>query len=98
LKLTPETAMGRMNQKRQNIRSTKEKYLETEDEDITPMGSGERKHLVFSVVLEQGQIYTELKGNFPTRSSKGSNRLMICYSYDASYIWPIAMKYKSSAE
>jgi hypothetical protein len=42
LKLTPETAMGHMHQKRQNIWSTKEKVLETEDEDITSMGSGEK--------------------------------------------------------
>jgi hypothetical protein len=47
LKLTPATAMGHMNQKRQKIRSTKEKVLETEDEDITPMGLGEKTHLVF---------------------------------------------------
>jgi hypothetical protein len=98
LKLTPATAMGHMNQKRQNIRSTKEKVLETEDEDITPMGSGEKTHLVFAVVLDQGQIYTDLTGNFPTRSSKGNKGLMICYSYDANYIRPIAMKSKSGAE
>jgi hypothetical protein len=42
LKLTPATAMGNMNQTRQNIRSTKEKLIETEDEDINPMGLGEK--------------------------------------------------------
>jgi hypothetical protein len=98
LKLTPATAMGHMNQKRQNIRSTKEKALETEDEDITPVGLGEKTHLVFAVVLDQGQIYTDVTGNFPTRSSKGNNGLMICYSYDANYIRPISMKSKSGAE
>jgi hypothetical protein len=98
LKLTPATAMGHMNQKRQNIRSTKEKELETEDEDIIPTGSGDKKHLVFAVVLDQGQTYTDLTGNFPTRSSKGNKGLMICYSYDANYIMPITMKSKSSAE
>jgi hypothetical protein len=98
LKLTPAAAMGHINQKRQNILSTKEKLLETEDEDIIPMGSGEKTHLVFAVVLDQGQIHTDLTGNLPTRSSKGNNRLMICYSYDANYIRPIAMKSKSCAE
>jgi hypothetical protein len=62
------------------------------------MGSGEKTHLVFAVVLDQGQIYTDLTGNFPTRSSKGNNGLMICYSYDANYITQIAMKFKSGAE
>jgi hypothetical protein len=42
LKLTPATAMGHMNQKRQKIRSTKKRLLEQEDEDITPLGSGEK--------------------------------------------------------
>jgi hypothetical protein len=41
LKLTTETATGHMNQKRQNIRSTKEKFLDPENEDITPLGLGE---------------------------------------------------------
>jgi hypothetical protein len=97
LKLTAAADMGHMNQKRQNIRSTKEKLLEAEDEDITPLGSGEKTHLVFAVVLDEGQIYTDLIGYFPTRSSKGNNGLMICYSYDANYIRPIAMKSKSGA-
>jgi hypothetical protein len=35
LKITLATEMGHMNQKQQIIRSTKEKILETEDEDIT---------------------------------------------------------------
>jgi hypothetical protein len=39
-----------------------------------------------------------LTGAFPTRSSKGNNGLMICYSYDANYIRPIAMKSKYVAE
>jgi hypothetical protein len=98
LKLTTATDMGHMNQKRQNIRSTKEKLLESEIEDITPLGSGEKTHLVFAVVLDQGQIYTDLTGSFPTRSSKSNNGLMICYSYDANCIRPSVMKSKSGAE
>jgi hypothetical protein len=71
---------------------------ESEYEDITPQASGENLHLVFAEELDQGQIYTDLTGNFPVRSSKGNNVLMICYSYDANYIRPIAMRYKSGAE
>jgi hypothetical protein len=89
--------MGHMNQKRQNTPSTKERFLEQEDEDITPLGSGEKTHLVFAVVLDQGQIYTNLTGSLPTRSSNGNINVMICYSYDTTYIRPIAMKYKSGA-
>jgi hypothetical protein len=90
--------MGHINQKRQNNRSTKPKLIAQGDEDITPLVSEEKTHLVFAVVLDHGQVYTDLTGAFPTRSSKGNNGLMICYSYDASYIRPIAMKSKSGAE
>jgi hypothetical protein len=97
LKLTPATAMGHMNQRHQNTRSTKPKLIAQDDEDITPLGSEENTHLVFAVVLDHRQVYTDLTGAFPTRSSKGKNGLMICYSYDANYIRPIAMKSKSGA-
>jgi hypothetical protein len=55
LKLRPATAMGPMNQKRQKIRSTKEKILETEDAYITPMGSSERhtKFLQLSLIKDK---------------------------------------------
>jgi hypothetical protein len=98
LKLTPATAMGHMNQRCQNTRSTKPKFIAQDDEDITPLGSEEKTHLVFAVVLDHGQVYTDLTGAFPTRSSRDNNGLMICYSYDANYICPIAMKSKSGAE
>jgi hypothetical protein len=65
---------------------------ESEDEDITPSGKGGKTHLIFAVVLDQGQIYTDLTGNFPARSSKGNNVLMVCYSYDEKYIRAITMK------
>jgi hypothetical protein len=80
LKLTPATAMGHMNQRRQNTMSTKPKLIAKDDEDITPLGSEEKIHLVFAVVLDHGQVYTDLTGAFPTRSSRGNNGLMICYS------------------
>jgi hypothetical protein len=42
LEMTPATAMGHMNQKRQNIHSTNKKVKsESEDEDNTPSGTGE---------------------------------------------------------
>jgi hypothetical protein len=91
--------MGHMNQKRQNIQSTNKKVkAEPKDEEITPQGSGEKTYLVFAVVLDQAQIYTDLTGTFPARSSKGNNVIMVCYSYDANYVRPIAMKSKSGAQ
>jgi hypothetical protein len=98
LKLTPATTMGHMNQRRQNTRSTKPKLIAQDDEDITPLGSEEKTHLVFAVVLDHGQVYTDLTGAFPTWSSRVNNGLMICYYYDSNYIRPIAMKSKSGAK
>jgi hypothetical protein len=101
LELTPVTTMCHMKQKLQYIISTNTKVKsesEDEDEDITPQGSGGKIHLLFAVVLDQGQIYTYLTGTFPARSSKGNNVLMVCYYYDSNYIRPISMKSKSGAE
>jgi hypothetical protein len=67
-KLTPATAMGHMNQRRQNIRSTSKEPVEktpTQDTDL-----GTKTHLVYAIVVNQGQLYTDLMGKFPVRSSR----------------------------
>jgi hypothetical protein len=69
------TAIGHMSQKRQNIRSTSKEMQVTsdlEDEVVTPIATGEKTHLVHAVVIDQGQLYTDLTGRFPVRSSKGN--------------------------
>jgi hypothetical protein len=50
LKLTPVTAMGYMNQRRQNIRSTSQNSItsDIEDEAVTPSGLGTKTHLVYN--------------------------------------------------
>jgi hypothetical protein len=99
--MTPSTAMGHMNQKIQNIRSTSkitQVKSDLEDEAVTPPGTGEKIHVVYKVVIVQGQIYTELTGRFPLRSSKGNWYVMVVYSFDCNYINPVAMKSKSESE
>jgi hypothetical protein len=101
LKMTPATAMGHMNQKRQNIRSTSqivEVTSDLEDVSVTPVGTGEKTNLVYTVVIDQGQLYTHLTGRFQVRSSKGNWYFMIVYSYDCNYIKPVAMKSRSASE
>jgi hypothetical protein len=68
LKLTPATAMGHMNPRRQNIWSTSKKPRVDHPTPDTDMGS--KTHLVYAVVVDQGQLYTDLTGKFPVRSSK----------------------------
>jgi hypothetical protein len=92
LKLTPTTAMGHMNQKRQNISSTSKEVKITsdlEDATVTPAGMGYKTDLVYAVVIDQGQLYTDLTGRFPQRTSKGNWYIMAVYSFDCNYIKPV---------
>jgi hypothetical protein len=79
LKLTPATAIGHMNQRRQNIRSTSKNLItsDMEDEAVTHAGLGTKTHLVYAVVVDQGQLHTDLTGTFPLRSSKGNWYVMM---------------------
>jgi hypothetical protein len=74
LKLTPVTAMGHMNQRLQIILSSYKNPVtsDIEDESVTPAGSGTKIHLVDAVLVDQGQLYTDLTDKFPVRSSKGN--------------------------
>jgi hypothetical protein len=86
LKMTPATAIGHMNQHRQNIRSTSKVSItsDIEDKTVTPSGLGSKTHLIYAVVIYQGQLYTDLTGRFPVRSSKGNWYVIICYSYECN--------------
>jgi hypothetical protein len=69
LKLTPTTAMGHMNQRRQNIRSTSKAppvQQQSPDPDL-----GSKTHLVYAVVADQGELYTDLTGKFPGPIQQG---------------------------
>jgi hypothetical protein len=100
LKLTPATTMGRMNQRRQNIRSTSKTPVTTNIDDITTTDTNvaTKTHLVYAVLVDQGQLYTDLIGNFLVRSSKGMSYVMVCYVYDCNYVKVVPMKSRSSSE
>jgi hypothetical protein len=95
LKLTPVTAMGHMNQRRQNIRSTSKAPIEKQQPPDTDLGSN--THLVYAVVVDQGQLYTDLTGKFPVRSSKGDSYVMVCYIYDCNYIKVVLINSRSAS-
>jgi hypothetical protein len=88
LKITPAIATGHLNQRRQNIQYTSKTTItsDMEDEAVTPAGLGSKTHFVYTVVVDQGQLYTDLSGKFPVRSSKGNWYVMVCYSYDCNYV------------
>jgi hypothetical protein len=96
LKLTLATAMGHMNQKRQNIRSTSKAPIEKQQTPDTDLGT--KTLLVYAIVVNQGQLYTDLTGQFPVRSSKGNSYVMVCYIYDCNYAKVIPMKSRSASE
>jgi hypothetical protein len=96
MKLTPATATGHMNQRRQNIRSTSRAPTEIQRLPDTDLGT--TTHLVYAVVVNQGQLYTDLTGKFPVQSSKGKYYVMLCYIYDCNYIKVIPMKSRSASE
>jgi hypothetical protein len=96
LKLTPSTAMGHMNQRRQNISSTSKTPIA--DEPTADKNLGTKTHPVYAVLVDQGQLYTDLTGKFPVRSSKGNSYVMFCYVYDCNYVKVIPMKSRSASE
>jgi hypothetical protein len=95
LKLTPATSMGHMNQRHQNIRSTSNTPIE--EVPTTDTNLGTNTHLVYAVLVDQGQLYTDLTGKFPVRSSKGNSYVMVCYVYDCNYV-KVPIKSRSSSE
>jgi hypothetical protein len=86
LKLTPATAMGHMNQRRQNIRSTSKAPTDRQQSLDTDLGT--KTH----------QLYTDLTGKFLARYSKGSSYVMLCYIYDCNNIEVVPMKSRSASE
>jgi hypothetical protein len=69
-----------------------------EDETVTPADLGSKTHLVYAVVIEQGQLCTDLTGRFTVISSKGNWYVLICYSYDCIYMKAVTMKSRSAYE
>jgi hypothetical protein len=96
LKLTPATVMGHLNQRRQNIRSTSKATIEKQPTPDTYLGT--KTHLVYAVIVKQGQLYTDLTGKFPVRSSKRNSYVIVCYIYDCNYVKVISMKSRSASE
>jgi hypothetical protein len=100
LKLTPATAMGHMNQRRHNIRSNSKTPIKTTIENVTTTDTyfGTKTHLVYAVLVDQGQLYMDLTGKFLVRSSKGNSYVIVCYVYDCNYVKVVPMKSRSTSE
>jgi hypothetical protein len=100
LKPTPATAMGHMNKRHQNIRSTSKTPITAAIDNVpaTDTNLGTKTHLVYAVLVDQGQLYTDLTVKFPVRSSKGDSYVMVCYVYDCNYVKVVPLKSRSASE
>jgi hypothetical protein len=63
LRLTPATDMGHMNQWLQNIRSTSK--ASNEKKQLLEKDLSTQTHLMYVVVANRAQLYTDLTGKFP---------------------------------
>jgi hypothetical protein len=59
---------------------------------------GTKTHLVYAVVADQAQLYTDLAGKFAVRSSKGNSYGMFCCIYDCNFMKVVPMKSRSASE
>jgi hypothetical protein len=73
-------AMVHMNQRRQHIRSTSKTPITSDIEDFTTnnTNSGTKSRLVYAVLVNQGQLYTDLTGKKSVSSSKGNSYVIVC--------------------
>jgi hypothetical protein len=85
-----------MNQRRQNTQSTSKAPIGIQPTLDTALGT--KTHLVYAVVVDQGQLYTYFTGKIPVRSSKGNSYVMVCYIYDCNYVKVIPMRSRSASE
>jgi hypothetical protein len=53
---------------------------------------------MYAVLVDQGQLHTDLMEKFQVRSSKGNSYVMVCYVYDCNYVKVIPMKSRSASE
>jgi hypothetical protein len=53
---------------------------------------------MYAVIVDQGQLYTDLTGKFPVRYIKGNSYVMVCYIYDCNYVKVVSMKSRSASE
>jgi hypothetical protein len=99
LKLNPAATMGHMNQRRQNIRSTSKNPITSDIEDIaaTTANSGTDTPRVYAILVDQGQLYTDLMGKFPVRSSKGNWYVIVCYIFYCNYVKVVPIKSRSTS-
>ena len=87
----PHTILGHMDQIRQNTRSTSTNI--TTEQDLDPFfdiinpDPQEATHNIMTFIFEPtNQIFSDLTGRFPVKSSSGNQYIFLLYNYDSNTI------------
>jgi hypothetical protein len=90
-----------MDQTRQNIRSTKTKTIENDNDQSTDPIQEPNNNITnqaYATVEETGQVYTDQTGQFPVTSSNGHRYMLVLYHYDTNAILVKPLKSRQGNE
>ena len=103
IKVTDETELGHMDQRRAGIRSTRvppDTAPETDAmEPVLQTPLNDRTHHVYMTTSDvEGKLYSDQTGRFPITSNRGNSVVAIFYCADGNYIksYPIKSRHKSN--
>ena len=91
--------MGRMDQKRQGTRSTKQTTITKKEDSMTPVPqtktNDKKLHVYMTITNLSGNIYSDQTGRFPVTSIRGNFYFVIFYTVDGNHIksYPIKSWY-----
>jgi hypothetical protein len=97
LSKSTSTTKSRLNQQRQNARTTKIKDAKV-IVTAPDLDHGIKTQFVYAATIDAGQIYTDQTGRFPVVSSKGNKYIMILYDYDSNAILAQHIKDRTAPE
>jgi hypothetical protein len=93
---TDATVKGRINQQRQNTRSTQTRAPSTA-QALEPTYIS-KTEFVYATIVDFGQIHSDLTGRFPTTSAKGNKYVLVLYDYDTNNVLTEPMKSRGDQE
>ena len=101
---TDETPMGRLNQSRANVRSTRRKWLplpEATEEELKRLVGKKEKDVCVKIIDThdmKNTIYSDQTGKFPVRARSGNRYIMVMVKIDSNYTLVQPMKNRSDDE
>ncbi len=87
-----ETQKGHMKKQRQNVRSTKVRITDDDNDDIELDRTLKKHNIMVKVIHAHTTMYTGQTGCFPVQSSRGNKLLMVLFEVDGNYINAEPMK------